>query len=158
MRQLLFPCACGNFHSSSLFTGLSLVLLSFDGYCGSVRSYNQHFAVIIVTLSRHETQNSFWEQFLRVQDCSCRSGDWGGKHDCVHCPPHEPQASPNLQQGDNIRVRTWHMTHDILWVRSPLSAPWRCCTWCPWCASPISTAPSTPSSGDQCWLRNNGAL
>ena len=50
---------CGSFHSCSPFTGLSLVLLSFDGYCGSVRSYNQHFAVIIVTLSRHETQNSF---------------------------------------------------------------------------------------------------
>ena len=42
-----------------------MVLLSSDGYCGSVRSYNQHFAVIFVTFQdiRHTSYflNSFFE-------------------------------------------------------------------------------------------------
>ena len=52
-------------HSCSIFTGVYLVLLSFNGYCGSVRSYNQHFAVIISTLLdiKHNTHflSSFFE-------------------------------------------------------------------------------------------------
>ena len=47
-----------DFLNVSIFAGVSLVLLSSDGYCSSVRSYNQHFAVIIVTFQ--DMKNTFF--------------------------------------------------------------------------------------------------
>ena len=103
-----------DFLNVTIFAGVSLVLLSSDGYCSSVRSYNQHFAVIIFTFQDMKKKNTFffWAVFSSTR---LFLSFWRPRREIWPCSRPSQRASGFTPPTARWQHQTWQ--NDIIWVQ-----------------------------------------